>query len=923
MCQIPMHHFNQREDHIISIVTTIDRFYSNSISRELVMDKKKILVVALIIVLNLVNHIFADLILHYPFNEGSGTIAFDRSGNGRNGIIEYNPQWVDGKIGSCIQLTGFGDRVVDEDGEYYLNGQEALTICLWIKADSIPTDKGFIQGEDPDGNDNVCTIRYDASGIFFGGTSVLKMAVTSNPGGEQFLESSSNTQTTEWQHVCMTWESGGLIRLYLDGVEDEPTGRGGEFNDGVISGCTKFIVGQGAKDTSGGWEGLIDDVRIYNEELSAEQIQNIMEGELFPYAYGPDPIDGAFVEDTWVNLSWKSGDCSISHNIYLGENFDDVNNATSDSDIFRGNQISALCAAGFPGFAYPDGLVPGTTYYWRIDEVNEANPNSPWKGEVWGFSIPPKTAYNPDPVDGAKFIDPNLNILSWTPGFNAKLHTVYFGTDFDTVSNAVGGIPQALTTYTILGGPLEREKTYYWRVDEFNGVETHKGDVWSFVTARVGGGLRAEYYHWTGTFPPQKPFQNFVVSEIVPEINWNWPDDTIPGVSSPNELVNVNNFACKFTGEIEAAFSETYTFYVTTNDGQRLWIDGRLIIDQWQQQEMTERHASIDLIAGRNYPIELWMYKQSGSASCELRWSSFSTPKQIVPQAALSLPVKAMSPNPVDGAVDTILNPILTWSTGHYANSHDVYLGTDPVTVANATKDSPEFKATKTRDKSYNPGRLAWFTTFYWRVDEVNDFHPDSPWVGDVWSFTTRDFILVDDFESYTDDDMAGEAIWQAWIDGFSDPDNGSRAGHSVPPYMEQSIFHSGFQSMPLIYDNTTGVTNSECKLIFISTRDWTEENVAILSLWFHGDPVNAAEPLYITISNMTGDPAISVHNNPMAARVDDWIEWRIPLQIFSDQGIDLTDVDNMTIGLGSKSGTVTSGGSGIIYFDDIRLYRP
>jgi hypothetical protein len=51
--------------------------------------------------------------------------------------------------------------------------------------------------------------------------------------------------------------------------------------------------------------------------------------------------------------------------------------------------------AGFPGFAYPDGLVPGSTYYWRIDEVNSTDPNSPWKGEVWSFSIPPKKAYFP------------------------------------------------------------------------------------------------------------------------------------------------------------------------------------------------------------------------------------------------------------------------------------------------------------------------------------------------------------------------------------------------------------------------------------------------------------------------------------------------------------------------------------------------
>lgn len=108
------------------------------------------------------------------------------------------------------------------------------------------------------------------------------------------------------------------------------------------------------------------------------------------------------------------GDSAASHDVYLGENFDDVFDATHDSAFYQGNQTSTFYMAGFPGFAYPDGLVPGLTYYWRIDEVNDANPNSPWKGNVWSFSIPPKTAYSPDPADGAEVLDPDDVKLSWT-----------------------------------------------------------------------------------------------------------------------------------------------------------------------------------------------------------------------------------------------------------------------------------------------------------------------------------------------------------------------------------------------------------------------------------------------------------------------------------------------------------------------------
>jgi hypothetical protein len=194
-------------------------------------------------------------------------------------------------------------------------------------------------------------------------------------------------------------------------------------------------------------------------------------------AYNPKPADSTFYEDTWVNLSWSPGESAISHDVYLGDNFDDVNNGAEGT--FIGNQTAIFLVAGFPGFPYPDGLVPGTTYYWRIDEVNDADPNSPWKGDIWSLMIPPKTAYLPEPADAAEAVGVNDN-LTWTPGFGAKLHTVYFGDNFDDVSNATGGLPQAGTTYS--PGELKMAKTYYWRIDEFDAIDTYKGNVWSFIT---------------------------------------------------------------------------------------------------------------------------------------------------------------------------------------------------------------------------------------------------------------------------------------------------------------------------------------------------------------------------------------------------------------------------------------------------------
>ena len=73
---------------------------------------------------------------------------------------------------------------------------------------------------------------------------------------------------------------------------------------------------------------------------------------------------------------------SIAPAASLGDNCDDFGEATQDSDLFQGNQTTMFYVAGFPGLAYPDGLIPGTMYYWRIDEVNYTDPNSPWEGPV-------------------------------------------------------------------------------------------------------------------------------------------------------------------------------------------------------------------------------------------------------------------------------------------------------------------------------------------------------------------------------------------------------------------------------------------------------------------------------------------------------------------------------------------------------------
>jgi len=147
-------------------------------------------------------------------------------------------------------------------------------------------------------------------------------------------------------------------------------------------------------------------------------------------------------------------------------------------------------------------------------------------------------------------------------------------------------------------------------------------------------------------------------------------------------------------------------------------------------------------------------------------------------------------------------------------------------------------------------------------------------------------------------------------------------------PFTEQSVVYGGNQSMPYFYDNSGPANYSEATANIanlVIDRDWTKYGATVLSLWFYGDPANAPEPMYVAIANYNGPTAVVYHDNPDAALIDTWTEWTIDLTKFSDQGVDLTDVDTISIGFGDKNPDVSGqpGGSGLVFFDDIRLYRP
>jgi hypothetical protein len=856
-----------------------------------------------------------------------------------------------------------------------------------------------------------------------------------------------------------------------------------------------------------------------------------------------------------VNLTWTPGGFAVSHDVYFGENFYDVNNGAGST--FQSNQNTTEFIAGFPGFPIPDGLVPGTTYYWRVNEVNEAEPNSPWKGKTWSFTVPSNTAYSPVPANGEKFVETDIE-LRWTGGIGSTLHYVYFGDNFDDVNSATGATPSADLTYTPT--PIELDKTYYWRVDEFDGLQTFKGNVWSFKTLpdiqvsdpnlicwwTLEEGMGTRVLDWSGhgnhgdfVSNPKWIFDGYdggalnfdgtgesVIYRFGDE---TWTEFTLAIWAKSDVLFQSNN-------------SSICATYLTTNGGFQLSYDAANSYRYHADVDQVIGPASLNWVhlavsydgttatayyngeyAGTFTPAadDLLANKFAiGVNRAEDNWfdgsvDDFRVYDKALTQEEILLAMRgdtslAWDPSPANNSTPNLRDAkTISWSAGDNASQHDVYFGTDRNAVSDAdqTDTTGIYRVQQSATNYTPPEGVEWGGgPYYWRIDEINTDGSIS--TGRIWNFTVADFILIDDFESYNDrnpDEPGSNRIYLTWLDGFDNPAvNGSIVGYTDPPFVERTIVHGGNQSMPLFYDNAVGI--SEATMTLTYPRDWTEEGVGVLSLWFMGSPAgfieepagtftmtaagtdiwdtadefrfaykqlsgagsiiakvasventngwakagvmiresleagskhafvcvtpsngvasqarvttdttsvntnqtgitapywvklerdaigkftashssdgvswqpiqgdaprlismsqsvyiglaltshssgvnctavfsdvqttgaitplawshldigatmpsNAPEPMYVALNGN----AVVQHDNPNAAQIDDWTEWTIYLTRFADQGVNLTNVNTISIGFGDKKNPV-AGGSGMVFFDDIRLYRP
>ncbi len=524
----------------------------------------------------------------------------------------------------------------------------------------------------------------------------------------------------------------------------------------------------------------------------------------------------------YVGLTWNNG----SYVVYLDGEAVATGSYTGLSDIhdivWIGNDGNPD-SQGTEGFG---GMLDEARIYNRAltqEEVQVAMRTAA------GFGL----AGDPDPANGATDVLRDA-VLNWMPGEFAVAHDVYFGTAYEDVNDASRTNPmdvlvsqgQTAATYDP-EGLLEFSQTYYWRIDEVNAAPDNtifKGEVWSFTAEAMaypiegvvatsnavsdeisgpenvvnGSGLNEDDQHSTaaedmwlgsaGADPVWIQFEFDKVYKLYELLVWNYNIQFEPvlgfGVKDVTIEYSVDGVEWMTLGDAQFAQATATPTYIANTAVDLAGVAARFV--------------RLDVTSG--YGI-LGQYGLS-----EVRF--------------MYIPVQAREPEPADGATDVDPATELSWRAGREAVSHDVYLGTDSEALALVDSTSETMSAAD----------LEFGTTYYWRIDEIGDV----AWEGDLWSFSTLEYVLIDGFETYNDDVEAMTTIFDTWVDGWVNG-NGSTVGYFDAPFAEQTIVRSGKQSMPLQYDNSASPFYSEATRTFDSPLDWTGNGADSLVLYVQG----------------------------------------------------------------------------------------
>jgi hypothetical protein len=689
-------------------------------------------------------------------------------------------------------------------------------------------------------------------------------------------------------------------------------------------------------------------------------------------AFGAEPTDGSTVSVTSLDLSWEPGVFATNHHVYLSAEFSDVNERTEQADKGLTNS---------PTY-YVSELVPGTLYYWAVDEVSGSDI---WPGEVWSFKVQPQTASDPDPYDGEISVGVN-DVFAWLPGISAVSRMVYLDAARENVEARSGCLVNGVSTTepSYSPGPLDFDTTYYWAVDEIGSSPdntTYAGEVWSFTTmpdiqisdadligwwmfdegdgrtaldwsghgnhgailgnpdwvAGYNNSGNALYFDGLGDFVDCGNDEIFNITDQITVAAWirvNVFEQTDQAIVSKGETAwkLVRNglttdqlrFDCGAAGEAigNANVNDGQWHHAAgTYNGSRisLYVDG--VADGFAA-------GSGPITADPN--LTLWIADNNRPGEGPQAWNGLIDDVRIYnvakTQEEIELmmrgnPLIAWNPNPVNGLTLSIEQSVsLSWSPGDNAAQHDVYFGTDEDAVDNAdASDTTGIYRGRQDSTTYTPDEeLQWGQTYYWRVDEVEADGTVNR--GYVWSFTIADYLVVEDFEDYND--YPPDEVWNTWLDGYMDSTNGSTAGYPDPDFVMGEHY----------LENVTVHEGQWSMPLFYdnSSAGISEVTRTITSTtrdWTRQGVGVLTLFYYGDQANTTEQMFVAVDNVVVnnddinAARVNIWTQWDIPLQVFADQGVNLNSVGSITIGFGNRDNPV-AGGEGHVFFDDIRLYR-
>ena len=336
------------------------------------MSKRIYLILALIFVFtNLTHAADPNLVGHWPFE----TDANDSAGNNDGTLMDNAAIVADAERGPVLGLDGSGDYVtIDDDSSLDVT---QFSVSVWFKTTLGGGHKQIIEKRENSKSDNYNNFYLNVND----GSDDKISAMMSDGSSVSVIRSDGAITSDVWCHVVEVFD-GTTHMMYVNGVlqSDTDTSVSSPYIAGTQT--THIGVNRGFGNYNYYFDGKIEDVRVYDRALSGPEVFQLYQEDTTPQmATLPSPVNGVTLVDPNVVLNWMPGRDADLHDVYFGTDFDDVNDADTTiynpNDVYKGRQDSNSWD--------PCGLELITTYYWRIDEVNDANV---WRGNIWYFKTP-------------------------------------------------------------------------------------------------------------------------------------------------------------------------------------------------------------------------------------------------------------------------------------------------------------------------------------------------------------------------------------------------------------------------------------------------------------------------------------------------------------------------------------------------------